>query len=440
MAYASDIRHLQLDGLIGQSNDEFPWKSLTGLRRLLSSISFLDPNTLENLSNMIRVNQGLLEFQDDSGIFAETQECMNALSRCPNLKKLSVKYADFERTRASELFFNICTRLEELEICYSSVSDGILMGNWSQFPSIRSLRFEYFMGPSTSQILEFIQKCPQLESLYWSITCDDFPVSEVCQLPSAYCPRLTYLTFRTQDQSYLTDHSIAEILNGYPILTGFSINESEFGPLAFQSLCRHFSRLKALDLGSSPNITSLMVQKILTACQNLRSFHAPSLEVGDIFGTIQQNDKLDVGGDGGYKGQSTCQQEWVCVNLCELKVLICGLGTAPAECHRKLLQQLAKLERLEILDISHHDRKVRNFSDSIDMRLDAGLDILKGLKRLQVIGFNGLLQSIDDQEINWVLKEWPNLRQIRGVIHPIKSKRRELVDILVSRGVEVIST
>ncbi|KAF9352579.1 hypothetical protein BGX26_009640 [Mortierella sp. AD094] len=437
IAHAADIRYLKLDGTIGQPSDHFPWKTATGIKRLLSCICFLDTYTVQNLSKLIRLNRGLLEFQDDSGIYAETQECMNALSCCPNLKKLSVKYADFERTEATELFYRICTRLEELEVCYSSVSDGEHLSNWSQFPSIKSLRFDYFVGPSTSQLLEFIHKCPRLESLHWNLTCGDFPVSEICQLPSTYCRRLTNLSFRNQDGPYLTDIDLVEILNSYPILTGFSVHESGFGPLAFQSLRRHFGRLTSLDLDSSLNITSVMVQEIMTSCPELISFCAPSLEVGSIVGVIRREGKT--GEDSEIGGQTRCQQEWTCLNLRELKVFICGLESAPAELQQLVLQQLSTLKKLEALKIGHYDGKARKVPDGVDLRLEAGLDILRGLKRLRVIEFRGLQQHIDELEIQWMLREWPNLKQVRGVIHPFKTKRRKLTDMLRPRGIEVIS-
>ncbi|KAF9104779.1 hypothetical protein BGX27_009941 [Mortierella sp. AM989] len=437
--HASDIRNLNFVDDISPSSDLFPWNTVTGLKRLLTSIDDLNTHINQNLSNLIRQNQGLIEFQEHSGGTVETKECMDALLRCSNLKILSVMFANFEQAGTTELLYEISTRLEELEICCCIVAENHMSSRWSQFPAIRSLRFDTLEVP-ISELLEFIQKCPLLESLHWNRILGDVPISEICQLPTSYCPRLTNISIGTQYTPCLSENALVQILNSYPILTGFSIYESEFGPLALQSLRRHFGRLKILELGTSPHITDAMVLEALTSCRELIRFQVFSLGARSIVGAILGERRA--GGDSRIDSQAENRHEWTCSNLRELKVFIGGLESMPTEQQQLVLHQIAKFKKLEVLNISYDDGKFhkhRTPHDGIGLRLDAGLDILRELRRLEVIAFNGLKQRIESQEIQWMLKEWPDLKQVRGVLHPIHSEHRKLAGSLRLRGVKVVS-
>ncbi|KAF9436344.1 hypothetical protein BGZ76_004238 [Entomortierella beljakovae] len=440
---ASSIKYLEFSAITCQPYTQFPWQTVKALSRLSIATFGLQVQTIEQIINLISINPGLEVFEDHSGRCVETRECVIALSQCQKLTKLSVSYAGFERSDATELLYDLFTHLEELELSYSSVAESENC-HWRNgqdiFSSMKTLRFDHIVGFTTQQQLEFFQRCPQLESLHWSANyydCDQFPASDICQLLTSFCPRLTDLALNNMDRSTLTNSELVSVFNASKNLAGFSVWESEFGSRAFQALRHHFGKLKNLDLGKSPNITSPMVQTIMTSCPELLTFSAPMLKVEDIIGCNQQEEKAEdhtIVSEGMKNGGS-----WICLNLRELRVFLTGMRTAPIEWQHRVLGQIAGLRKLEVLDLGVKDGKIRGYDDGIDLRLEAGLDILRGLKRLKTVVFKGLQQNIDENEIAWMTEEWPDLASLIGLLNPVKSKRKDLCWNLFDRRITVNS-
>ncbi|KAF9956656.1 hypothetical protein BGZ70_009805 [Mortierella alpina] len=54
-------------------------------------------------------------------------------------------------------------------------------------------------------------------------------------------------------------------------------------------------------------------------------------------------------------------------------------------------------------------------ADTMELSLDSGLDRLAALKHLEIFGFEGTDHRIGHQELNWMAKQWPHLRVMRGL-------------------------
>ncbi|KAF9356676.1 hypothetical protein BGX26_004912 [Mortierella sp. AD094] len=74
-------------------------------------------------------------------------------------------------------------------------------------------------------------------------------------------------------------------------------------------------------------------------------------------------------------------QGWVCLDLQIFSIFICGLDDKPPEWQQGVLQQLAKLENLHRLSIGQDNADDEVEGGGLDLRLDAGLDILKSTKK-----------------------------------------------------------
>lgn len=67
--------------------------------------------------------------------------------------------------------------------------------------------------------------------------------------------------------------------------------------------------------------------------------------------------------------------------------------------------------------------------DGLDLRLEAGLDFLSGLKRLEDFSFQGLWQQMEEQDVRWMMRVW-KLRVIIGKLHHDNDRRLEMKPIL----------
>lgn len=55
--------------------------------------------------------------------------------------------------------------------------------------------------------------------------------------------------------------------------------------------------------------------------------------------------------------------------------------------------------------------------NELDLRLEAGLDVLSSLKRLEIFDFRGLWQQMEEQDVRWMAEALPNLTVVKGDLH-----------------------
>ncbi|KAG0314435.1 hypothetical protein BG000_005537 [Podila horticola] len=270
--------------------------------------------------------------------------------------------------------------------------------------------------------------CPDLKSLV--LTAPDGYNHQTNQLLMQICVRLEHFRIYDGDAPPLQD---SDVLGSCAKITDFAICGSLFGPSAFESLIRHFPHLTLLDLKRCNGVTSSMSLRILTSCHLLTEFCAGgSLAAQDILGVGTQDDQ----------GEEKLEpQDWVCLSLKRLSISISGLRNRPPQWQSLILGQIARLHDLRDLSIGpkrgdfreedHVAAMELDEDDGIQLRLEAGLAILSGLKCLEVIGFLGLRENMDEDDVHWMLDAWPNLVGIVGKVH--FQKHEELVEFLEDR-------
>ncbi|KAG0000141.1 hypothetical protein BGZ80_005660 [Entomortierella chlamydospora] len=416
-AHSDEIRSLYLRG----DTFDFPFEAVRYLKKLGFDTRTQDGQVWDRFIELIRRNTRLdtIEITLSTGI--RMHELVKSLDSCSSLLKLKLSCRHLNQI-CTELIFNTCTRLQELHLS-ARWSDGCRpFGESAVFPEMRTLHFDMGDGPSLNRQLEFIQRCPGLRSLSWT-TSYLLPINDICKVFSENCRQLSRLSFA----SPILDGGIARVLDSCREITAFHDSDSNFGPSAFQSLERHFAMLVHLNVGTRSSMTSTMVQAIMSSCPELISLTAPALNVQDILGPIERHIDVDTG-----VGivEAIHAHGWVCLNLCSFEVRICGLNESSVNSQRLVLQQLARLEKLSVLNISSTDKKGNWNSDGLDLCLDAGLDILAKLRRLEKIAFIGVRQRMSEQDIKWMLQAWPRLKFIYGRTHFEKSQRHRHQAIL----------
>ncbi|KFZ09053.1 hypothetical protein V502_08972, partial [Pseudogymnoascus sp. VKM F-4520 (FW-2644)] len=245
---------------------------------------------------------------------------------------------------------------------------------------------------------------------------DVFPTDPFCEILSTFCLHIERLDF---GEGVLEDDDLAQVLGSCAKVTDFAICGSLFGLSAFESLIQHFPHLTLLDLTRCNGVTSAMSLRILTSCPFLTEFWAGgSLAAQDIVGVGTQDDQ----------GQEKLEpQDWVCLSLKRLSISISRLSNRPPEWQSLILGQIVRLHDLRNLSIGPKRGGVReedhvaamelDEDDGIQLRLEAGLAILSGLKRLEVIAFLGMRQNMDEEDVRWMLDAWPNLVRIERKLH-----------------------
>jgi len=113
---------------------------------------------------------------------------------------------------------------------------------------------------------------------------------------------------------------------------------------------------------------------------------------------------------------------WACERT--LKVLQARISKIPPNAQAPVYSRLARLVHLETLWLGHHAR-MRVTDDTLDaedqnagllMTLASGLDRLAALKNLRELNLHGLNTEIDVEEVGWMMRAWPHLDTISGLL------------------------
>lgn len=293
------------------------------------------------------------------------------------------------------------------------------------FPALRRLCLKVHSAFVVEHQFEIIRKCPGLRDLTWfAPKFDARQTSNVCDLFKTNCPSIECLTLHG---CTIVDGDLSRILDSCHRITSFTIIPSRLGESTFRSLARHFAHVRALDLFHS-GMTSKMAQQILTSCPNLTYFYGVALEACDILGVmgVSEDDRMEE-----RTMMHWASREWVCTSLRSLRIHICGLEGKPRDWHQRVFLQLGKMEKLDTLVIAYPG--FRSKKDGLDLRVEAGLDLLSSLKTLRDFQFRGLWQQMEEQDVRWMMKAWPTLRSLTGELHLEQERWDELKCILSER-------
>ncbi|KAF9365673.1 hypothetical protein BGX34_009008 [Mortierella sp. NVP85] len=338
-----------------------------------------------------------------------------------NLKDLTIMFMRIDN-KDIDTFWNLCTRLERLQFTRLRIPIRKSLPS-QEFSHINKLLMLNFRQEEIPVLLEFMRRCPNLSFFFWDAREADNKIfiSRFAQMIAEKTwPNLRHL--RTLF-SEVTHDNLSMITRGMQRIETIDIccSSHSLGQNLLGYLQQHFSSLTILNLRSNNSISiSSVAQEILSSCPLLERLSAPPLDTIAV-----------VNGE-----------PWVSLRL---KSLSLNFSLPPATINQVqplLLDRLSKLTRLQELYLwnvgafgclSELDPK-----NTINLRLESGLDKLATLWSLRIIDLRDTMQRMGEQEMDWILNHWPNLNKVGGKLNAWEPDvDKTLKERLKIRGISV---
>ncbi|KAF9569941.1 hypothetical protein EC968_002419 [Mortierella alpina] len=336
------------------------------------------------------------------------------------------------------------------------------------FPQLETLTLIWNDLPPQCQ-LELVRKSPNLRSLTWrrctKLLADSW-LSSSLPIPA----KLTRLDVA---HSHISDKDMERLLGMMPNLTALNVRSKPFG---FQSCLRLLqsqaqasseTEMVELDLVDCSELSSTMIQKLMSSLPRLKVFGASKLEASDIVNAFLLS--TAVGPESSSSTTSTSSEmkvmhatraqgllsdlsagvisagafmrapseSWACLGLESLELSIVGLyrcdEPGPALARDLVYEQLAQLVNLRVLILGENVGSVQPPAHyMLDWTLLNGLSKLARLRRLQELDIRGLRAKMGMEEVKWMAHSWQHLRKLTGVLcydankNEVKVLEREL--------------
>ncbi|KAI8349982.1 hypothetical protein B0O80DRAFT_135441 [Mortierella sp. GBAus27b] len=422
--------HIRLMGIYSEPLN-FPLEIFTNLESVTLGFRVSDPKTWIRLATLLRQNPELRRvLASIDGQSKDVHVFMEALaSSCPKLQTLGVSTSGLD-VECSQLLWDTCVRVKVLNLVDARLDSLGSMDRWAVFPNMQRLEMNLSWGLTAEQQLEIIRRSPQLRSLIWDLDMNEQCLSTLPNIIATRCPHLEVLKMTG---GKLSGVEVSSILDSCQRLSTLILVTFEFDARAALSLRRHFPHLVHLDIERCDSTTSAMIQQLMTSCPRLEYLAADRLDVRDILG-VAEVEMEEAGRQGEHQeARQTFQpQDWACTNLRSFTIFICGLEGKPNEWQREVLKQLSRLTKLSTLRIGCWGTKPSR--DGLDMRLQSGLDILSGLN-LQELGFKGVWQELEEEDVMWMVEAWPKLQYVTGTMNYQTGRQKELQRALAKHTV-----
>ncbi|KAK3833133.1 MAG: hypothetical protein JOS17DRAFT_92976 [Linnemannia elongata] len=390
-----------------------------------------------------------------------------------------------------KLFLQMCTRLESLNLegcSLRQLDDEYYKG--LQFPRLKHIKFGRIKDWSLWSQLLFIRQCHELETLNWRVPRLGLPVQGFCDALETAWPNLVSLTL---PESRLSDGDLARILTAVSPLTTLSIRRSDFGEFAFRALMQHFRTLRQLDLFQCPGLGSDMTQHILENCPLLESFEGNKLLLRDVAQGLCGGRRrgwschglrvLDVHLAGHSSAvavdhhKDVLSVQWMVYSqLAKMNNLVSlSIGGRSAHPHphpHGVEPAVAPTEAAPPVLPLHYSatpevvttpsssgsalfasprgytersgrsstRTSRRRIDGLHLSLDDGLGQLSTLRNLRFLRFTGLDQEMEEDDVRWMIEQWPELRVLQGKLHSNERRQDVLESLLAVYGISAWTT
>ncbi|KAK3810225.1 MAG: hypothetical protein J3Q66DRAFT_352506 [Benniella sp.] len=339
-----------------------------------------------------------------------------------NLKSFSVTRLNIQQEQEMNIFWQLCTRLEKLDLTIGSLSS---LGNLSSMEFSRLQRL--YLNSSEDYMplsLILLQRCPSLTTIFWDGALDERLISEFSQFVKARTwPGLENLLILPEDTFSIPQEVLSDIIRGMHRVVTLSLTDltRTFGPESMELIRPHFAHLKELDFKSDNGLTSSMALEILSSCPSLGTLAVPLIEAAEM----------------------VAGKPWVCTRLELLSAYFRFPPDSLDELQPLVLDQLSKLTQLQTLctdaDISRlpDDESTPFPQETFDWRLEKGLDKLSTLRSLGYFSFRYTYQKIGLQEAEWMVKHWEDLFFVAGVLNMDPEVKMELKNYLNDRGIHI---
>ncbi|KAG0022363.1 hypothetical protein BGZ81_008558 [Podila clonocystis] len=353
------------------------------------------------------------------------------------------------------------------------------------FPAIESLTLATNSCLDLECQLQWMRCCPNLVSLIWTLMGPiQMSVTEFCTVLAEDCPRIESLVMSDR---LLEAHHLARILDAVKrlskfVLRGDSVDSSLLNdPQVMRALERHFGSLRELDFGQERgHVEWESVHQVLTRCARLESLVVHGKvgirrvvrEDGDVQGGSQGTEAQAAAGmHQGHEAQgvvpppkvisqSESAQPWACLGLRKLQMMlslpsptdvmqqpsttISATAAIPQSSRdmtqQRLMEQIGRMTQLRELLLGPGNllwMYEQGFSccRGLDFRLEAGMDQLAGLVRLERLDVEGIQQQrMGVEDVQWMLRHWPSLRLVEGDLNYHKEEREALDKIMKTHG------
>ncbi|KAG0050168.1 hypothetical protein BGZ90_007121 [Linnemannia elongata] len=408
------------------------------------------------------------------------QAIRRILEGCHNLQVLSLGITDCfkkaDKTVAFQEIMSACPTesLESIKLYFETQDPGFYQQQ--HLPSFIALQ-DVFIRASTnhmhSSTLAFLVRCPNLVRLEMD-SVDDCVLFDLADTLQAFCPNLVELVWT--DNNYEDEYTAAVLGSsrlGWRVLT--TPWHVGFGPLTYEAVMRSAETLEELKMSawgsSSSEVRWRFYLDMLCSARNLRkltgldgqtrSMHESTIEVHAekafkqhiessggrtwVLGPLMKYLGMQVIGvprpDVVCRDNGTPLRSWMVDELDDSRRY---------EVQRWIYEQLGRMTGLEelvlgVVDICLEDvgdympeedvndegislteledemeeddwlNRLINYQ-SLEFSLESGLELLSGLKVLELLDVKSTAHRIGVEELEWMHVHWPKLKEIKGLV------------------------
>lgn len=326
---------------------------------------------------------------------SETTALLGAILDLPHLDHLVLDYLGLSDPEQVRSFFDYCKRLSTLELHNNAIL--VQSPRDMELSCLRSLSLIDSSMLLADQLTLFLQ-CPALDHITWRNEGAAIPIQALSRWTSGLRP----LKLLDVASIKVPDESLAEALTYFPRPEQFIARDTLFGPLSKQAIVDGMrSTLEVLDLVDCPAATSEVLIEIMSLCWSLKSISADSLRVLDVL-----------------------ESKWVCSDLEELRVVFIGPSVmSKAATQLAIYNRIATLRRLRVLSLGRYGSTSRwSIRSILDLSLNNGLGLLAPLTELREFDFCQMYHSIGIDEVKFMLKSWPRLEVMHGILSADKDR------------------
>jgi hypothetical protein len=390
-----------------------------------------------NLVEFFRLNPTIQDIIDHSRLLTLNKHVWDAIcTSLHNPRRLTLRGEDeridkkvFWRIAVATAWFKAWNRFEEIEYNgslpyyaeYRAIGGPYSPEELSGSSRLKSFSYkgEVCFCWYTPQMWSWLGKCQNLTRLHWRAI--DLALRRGYIVLSR--PEWPHLEDVYLERVQGSDEDLASvILCHLQPLKHMRIDHGVLGPVCFGFLReRHFDSLKTLRLGRMREFTSEMALEILQECIHLEVFETDYIALKGL--------------------RSIIDKPWACLGLTRLRVTFESDPNDP-EADRTVFEQMARLKRLEELDMSRLtaiNKKIDCVRSSLGpvlrLGLEAGLDQLSTLTRLTAVNVADTNQEMAMEDVEWMLEHWPYLKKLKGQLSSDAKAGTLMVRLLRDRGV-----
>ncbi|KAG0358025.1 hypothetical protein BG005_002826 [Podila minutissima] len=450
----------------------------------ISQTPCLDRNSVwGQFTRMILQNQDTLQVLSIEGYLTTystlpTFDFWSAVAGCSSrLRTLRIKSdRQISMSTLQMLWRKTCHHLETFDINGHSILDPgkfhEVQGQDEEVDtkenSIQHLRLSNFSSVHPQEILEaWIVPCRRLKTLVWNLDLSHIPTEWETESVPDHWPQIEAIEITTERSRKIKDKQLAAILSrarrrraggdpggllqldvrgtgcselSWQVLRTREAPRTSISAVQPRPVVSHFQTLTELNVTNCMDVSSPMVQEVLSSCPALKSIAANSIHVLDI-----------AAGD-----------PWVCLGLQSWSIFIDisfnngGIETISLKKDKLndlqplVYRHLANLTELQLLDLDYKPPLPRQSNQSsatqlptLDWQLKRGLDALSSLTKLREVHFlqrnrMGMTTSSAKWMIeNWVLRGPIKLESVEGRLGRQKTEERVIGKMLREHGVQV---